>query len=349
MKYVIEEADLKQEKENIIALWERNLPLNPEDRYEWFYESNPTRVATCMIAKDIKEGQVVGSIALFPRRLSMNGKTIIAGIAGDFSVAQQHRVFGPALSMQDSVISCCDGEKFDVIYGIPNKQSEKVFLKKGYKLLGNVLEMTRPLSSYYFLKKRCAISVIVKIISKPVDIVCKLLSKESYLKCPDDLGTEILTSFDERFDNLWTRASNQFSIIGERNSTYLNWRFASSPHGNYRIFILSKRKNDELLGYIVFRICEDGVYIDDLLAIDMEARLDLLLSEFLRFQKRKGIQFVSISFMGSQIFVEKLQKFGFSIRSEDDKVIIYVPSDSEYSPYLLEKENWYLMHGDNDV
>jgi hypothetical protein len=47
--------------------------------------------------------------------------------------------------------------------------------------------------------------------------------------------------------------------------------------------------------------------------------------------------------------VKKLQEFGFSIRDKEGKLAIYVPLNSPLVSYLLEKENWYFMPGDNDI
>jgi hypothetical protein len=349
MRYIITKADLIKDKDNIIALWKRVFPSVPKERYHWIYESNPSGPATCWLAMSSEQNSVIGATTLFPRRILINGETFLAGIAGDFAVDKNYRGFGPALLLQKTAISYCNGKYFDVLYGFPNKQSELVHLRAGYKVLGDVLRMTRPLKSYYYLKKYIDIPIITKTVSKPIDLGMRILSKEGHYKRPNGYAFEILISFDERFDELWKKVSAQFPIIGERSSSYLHWRYIQSPHKDYHIFTLTKEEDRKILGYIVFHITENKVYIDDLLSIDMEETLDYLMSEFLIFQKKKGIDSVSISYTGKQVFIRKLKEYGFSIRDKKDRIIIYAQSNSQFLSNLLDIENWYLLPGDNDI
>jgi malonyl CoA-acyl carrier protein transacylase len=346
--YTIIPANLLENKQDIIALWKRNFQSVKEERYVWIYENNPLGPATCLLAKDMKQDSIVGATATFPRRVLINGKYYTAGLGGDFAVNKEHRVLAPALLLQNAAISNCNEGKFDFLYGFLNKESEAVNLMLGHKMF-DVLRMTKPLRSYYYLEKNLNFRAVAKMISKPIDLAIKIFSKETRYKRHDGLITEILSSFDGRFDKLWERVSTRFTIIGERSSSYLNWRYVRSPHNSHYIFALTGEDSRNLLGYIVFHIVKNRTNIDDILCLDMNETLDSLLPQFLLFQREEGIDSVSISYTGTQLFVKKLQEFGFSIRDKEGKVAIYVPSDSPVLSYVLEKENWYLMPGDNDI
>ncbi len=349
MKYSISEAFLDKDRSKIVSLWGKNVENMFEKRYSWIYENNPSGPATCLLLKDINENIIVGAMALFPRRVLINGKYLKAGIVGDFLVDEKHRVFGPALSLQKSAISKCDGEKFHILYGFPNEKSEAILLRAGYKMLGEGLSLSKPLKAHYYLKRYLDIPIITKMLSYPIDLALKLPLKESYYKGNKELLVETPASFDHRFDVFWDKVSTQFPIIGERSSSYLNWRYFQSPHHEHHVFALTRKDNRDLLGYAISHVIDNRTVIDDILCLDMNETLNSLLSEFLLFQRKEGIDSVSIKYKGSQMFIKRLQEFGFYTRNKEWKFAFYTPPDSPLMKCLLNQESWYLVAGDNDI
>lgn len=342
---MIIKADITKDKKEITDLWEKNFQDVPEKRYEWIYENNPAGAPSCWIAK--KDGEVVGSTALFPRRLFIKGQAVTGGIAGDFSVNKEVRGFGPALSLQRETLSNYLKDGFDILYGLPNKRSEGVLKRSGYSVIGDIMSLTRPLRSQYFLKKNLPLS-IAGIASKPLDLAMKIFARENFNVGYKEHSTEVLTSFDSRFDRLWKKSLPNFTIIGERSSSYLNWRFAQSPHNKYSVFIIKLAKADDILGYVIFSTTDKRVNIADILYQDGET-VDILLSKFLLLLRRKGIDSVSISLAGCHDLVKKLLQYGFSVRGREGKLLALFPKDSPYSHCITEIKNWHLMAGDNDI
>ncbi len=343
---MISKADLKRDKEDIIRLWERNFSNVPRERFDWIYENNPAGVPSCWLVK--KEGQVVGSIALFPRRLYINGQAVTAGIAGDLSVIRAFRLLGPAMSLLNEVSSSYIKEGFDLIYTLPNEKSVNIAKRSGYSVIGDILSLTRPLKSQYYLRKKIHYPIISKLLQKPVDFAMRIFAKENFFKHHKESSCEVLTSFDSRFDTLWEKALPNFAIIGERTSSYLNWRFVNSPHESYSIFIIKQVSNHDILGYIVFNTVKNRVKIADILSIDSNT-LDILLSEFILYSRRENIDSISIRLGGCSDMLRKLQSHGFSIRGNEGKLLGLFPPDSPFSKYFTDIKNWYLMDGDNDI
>lgn len=348
MPYKIILGNLLENREHIIDLWKRNFEGLPEERYRWIYEENPAGPATCLLAKDEGQEAIIGAYALFPRRVYVKGEFYTACCGGDFAVDKEHRVLAPALLLQDAVMSQIRERKFDFHFGVPNKVSEAMDQMLGLTMF-DVWRMTKPLKSHYYLKKHFDVPGISMIISRTIDFAAKKVSKETRYKRHDGFTIEILSSFDGRVDKLWQKVLTQLAIIGERSSTYLNWRYFRSPHFEHSVFALSGKGNGDILGYIVFHVVENRTNIDDMLCLDMNETLDFLVSEFLLFQREQGVDSVSISYGGTQLLVKKLQEFGFSIRDTEGKFVVDVPSDSPLLSCLLEKENWYFMPGDNDI
>jgi len=349
MNYLITSADLIKDRAKILALWKRNFPDLPEERYSWIYQNNPSGPAICWLALDTSSQSVVGSVALFPRRIFVNGKSVIAGIAGDYSVDKENRVFGPALQLQKRAICDYEGEGLDLIYGFPSKQSEAVHLRVGYKIVGEVRRLTKPLGSYYYLKKYFDIPVVTKAISKLTDTILKCMSRETFYRSKGEYVTGMQSSFDKRFDILWDMVKTRFAVIGERSSSFLNWRFVQCPHEEYRIFTLSDKESRDILGYVVFQMNENRVKIADLSFIDINQTIDSLLSEFIIFLRESGVDSVSISFVGNDFLMAKFREFGFSCRSSQGKVICYICNESLKDSLEENNENWLLFPGDSDI
>ena len=349
MTYSITAADLERDKQAILRIWKGNFPDVPEQRYSWMYENNPYGRAVCWLAKDTKDETVVGVTSLFLRRILIRGKYRMAGIAGDFAVDKEHRTFGPALALQKAAVSSCCQKGFDLLYGFPNKQAELMHQRAGYRFLGNLVRMTKPIRSQYYLKRYLKSQKAAYLLSKPVDFAMRLRSKENYYRRPETLSAEIVSTFDSRFDELWARASSRYALIGERESGYLNWRYTCSPHRKYTIFALMGKRDGTLIGYIVFYSTANKVHIADLLALDLEDVLDCLLSEFLLYQREKRVESVSIVYLGSELLTRRLEEYRFSIRDTESKVIVYADPGSPFLADVCDKDNWYLMEGDRDL
>lgn len=348
MPYTVFKADLKHNKEDIISLWKRNFPYISEERYPWIYENNPAGPASCWLLKETRQNKIVGMTAMFPRRIFCEGKPIHAAIAGDFVIDKEHRTLGPALLLQKAALLNGSGKLFSVLYGFPNKNSELVLLRAGYKILGEVHSLTKPLKSYYYLKKHASIPLVTKAFSFLLDFVLKISSKERYFK-NKEYELEELISFDQRFDRFWEEVWAQFPMIGERTCSYLNWRYTQSPYKNYQILALIQKRNSAVSGYIVYYIVDNIAHICDLLSLDMNEVLDSLLSGFLFYQGIRGVDAISFSFIGYNTLMEKLREYGFSIRESNNSAIIYPMSDSGVTKDLFDRRHWYLTSGDNDI
>ncbi|GAG47926.1 unnamed protein product, partial [marine sediment metagenome] len=173
-------ANIDQEKGNIITFWKKNFPRWPADKFSWFYQKNPYGCASCWINKDIETNMIIGSTAIFPRKVNIKAELLLGGITGDFGVSEKYRTLGPALSLQRANIAACKEDQFDFLYGYPNKKSQPVQLRAGFKVVGGAYRMVRILRSDDYINRHINQAMLSKIISKPVDILQKVFSKESY-------------------------------------------------------------------------------------------------------------------------------------------------------------------------
>ncbi len=348
MSHSIFKADLEKYKEEILHFWKNNFASWQQEKYSWFYENNPYGVAACWIAKETEKNMVIGSTAVFPRRFLIEGKYVLGGITGDFAMDKNYRFLGPALQLQKATLTASNENPFNFLYGYPNDRSEPVQRRVGFKIVGSTYRLVKVLKSNFYAGRYFTLPIIGKLFSRSVDLMLKALSKETYYIKRRNFNFELLTNFDERFDDLWKKASHHYTIIGERTSEFLNWRFTQCPYRKYRIFVLTQKGTEEIIGYVVYCVTKNSVRIVDLLAVDMDRYIDALLSKFLLFQRRKGIDSVSIIYLGNEDLVNKLKKYKFYLRENERKIVAYIDSRSPISSCLLNKKNWYLTEADND-
>ncbi len=345
-KYTIQIADTDKKKHDVLAFWAINFPRWPQNKFPWFYESNPYGKATIWMGIDNESEKVIGSIAIFPRAIYIEGKKYMAGIKGDLGVHVDHRKKGPAQLFQDNILATYKND-FDILYGFPNQRSEKAMIQKGYETLGNAAWMVKIIDSSKKYHNLLKIKPLAMLFSLPTNWWLKLSSKENKYKTTDKFSTEVITRFDERFDKLWEKGHAHHCIIGERSSAFLNWRFAECPYRDYLAFTLSDNSN--VVGYIVYQITDNSVNIADIFAINKDQMLDNLLAEFLLYLREKKITIVSMVYFGDNHLIKKLQEFKFFNRSESRRFMIH-RGDKESVPKVLGDGNqWYFVEGDNDI
>jgi len=347
-KYTILEANAKTDKENIYPVLERNLNLMTPQRYEWNYNSCPYGNARCWIVEHQKSSSIIGSSALFPRKMLNNGESFYAAIAGDFAVDKKYRAYGPALKIIKEIKSKLKDSKFKFIYGVPNELSRTLFLKLGYAEIGDFDRYVKILKTEYKSNKYISKCLRIKLLSGLAEIFIKTFSREKRYKKTHDYSIETPDSFDERFDLFWKKVSKQYNIIGERTSNFLNWRYKQSSMHKYKIFCISEN-NKDITGYIVHYFEENMCHIVDMLYKKSEKIIESLLAEFALYIRRKGIGSISVYYIGDVLLRDKLKEFNFHIVKKEDKIIIiYCPNLSSES-YLLDKKNWHFFEGDNDI
>lgn len=346
MNYVVSEPGVAGERDAIVALWNRNLPMATAERYRWLYETGPS--VSWLATTDA--GQTVGATGLMRRTMKLGDRICRVGQAIDLNVDHEHRTIGPALKLQRALTGSLAKQDMPLVYAIPSPQADGVMRRIGYKLLGTVDRWTKPLRSEYKLRNYVKFALPAKAAGFVVDRALKWGSAERLHRTPPGCRVEIVERFDARFDDLWQAASREFSIIGERNAAYLNWRYEECPDALYRAFCLVDKTN-RLLGYLVFYVDAQGfAWISDLLFAD-PAVLDALLAEFVRYQRSQPVKAIHFTYFGTRIVTDCMQRFGFLKRHSDRRLYAYLAqggADSDQAA-ILNRENWFLTKADSDT
>jgi hypothetical protein len=162
---------------------------------------------------------------------------------------------------------------------------------------------------------------------------------------------ERFTHFDARWDELFRRVSGDYRLLVERDSRYLEWRYAqcpSSPEGEYSLWAVFRRLR--LTGWSVFRQRGERLAWGDALFDPRDpAALPLLLAHVLAAPEHRSAELVE-TWVSSRPawWSERVRALGFESRPEPQELgLVFVP-------FLIDPEEDFRAHlyytmGDSDL
>ena len=242
-----------------------------EKLHKWLYELNPAKDPKKFNGWVFEDGKIFGYVSGMPCLIKIQNKNYRAIIAQNTSVHQQHQGKGIGKKLYRQLFK--DGDIF-LALSMTN-QSHYMLLKEGcldicadylatYNIVSKKTRLKQLLSSLKRRNMRLMINVF-KIIFNEVKII-------------NHSGISLIEiyNFNEKFDDLWKRASKSIPILTIRNRAYLNWRYIKSPTN---FVIIAAEKLDLIKGYIVLDVSKDtyGTIVDFLVCPEDNQILKCLL------------------------------------------------------------------------
>jgi hypothetical protein len=336
VSYTVERVDWKEHGPEVSAVLTDCFPDVPAARYAWLHEHNPAGAGAVWLARDAG-GRPVGTAAVHARKIVVDGRVYLAGLATNFAVEPQARAFGPALALQRAVVAACEAGEFAFIYGFPNRAAKSVFERLGYSP-GRTRRLARLLRSRPYLERAGRTATVL---AGPLDVVMRLAARESWSRRGARL--EPVAAFDGAYDRFWDRVRAGHSVVAERDAEFMNWRYADWPSRRYDLAVL--RRGREIAATVVSYAIDDVVYIAELFALDRPA-LDAALAPFLRAHRRTGASAVSIILLGDMPWAGRLGTYGFRLRDCERSLMIHVPAGSPLRSLVPRVDRWTLFEGD---
>lgn len=341
MTFTIERVEWKDHGDEVAAVLAKAFPAVPAARYAWLHERNPAGPGAVWLAR-APGGRPVGTAALHARRILVDGRPYLAGLATNFAVVPGARGFGPALALQRAVVAACEDGEFDFIYGFPNRAARAVFERTGYSP-GRTRRLARLLRSRPYLQRAVPAASIAPLLAGPLDLALQALAPETYRRPLRGTRVETVERFEGWFDRFWLQVREAYPIVGDRDVPYMNWRYVGSPSRRYDVTLL--RRGGDVAATAVSYVVGDVVYIAELFALDREA-FDGLLAPLLRARRRAGACAVSLILLGDVDFAGRLARYRFFLRDVDRSMVLYVPAASPLRSLVDRVDRATLFEGD---
>lgn len=359
MRFEVRPFDPSSHREGLVALWKDNLytaapgrPQLMDRRFEWLYQQNPEGPAKTWVAQPGDNHVLAGCASLYPRIVSYAGREVLVGTGCDFAVGKEHRVFGPALSLQRSLVGGSLAEGFQFLLVWPDKASIGLFRRVGYTTLGETerwVKVLRPERYAEDINNSKLVVMISRMASKGLEVVDQAF-RAPYLRELWGTRTEVLDRPDARFDALWSEARQSYLLCEAKTASYLSWRYCQKPLQPNRFFCLFD-KNDSLLGYVVFTVEDNVACVEDLFARDAGRMTECLLVEFIQTMHNEGMTAISVVFLWNEQLAAQLKRLFFLRREQLNPLLVYFDPEApaQLREGVLSSRDWLLFDGGMDI
>jgi len=339
-KFKIIQKDPTPYKQQILQMWEENLPGTPPGRFDWLNRGNPAGAAIWFFAFEEKTGELAGAISIMPKEVFLNGDKIRAGILGDLMVVPKYRVFGPVLQLAKTATKSLYEMGFRFIYTVPNPASKKIMERVGFMDIGVLQSMVRPTRVTYYLEKYVP-PFLARVAAVFVEQGLRLLSRDTYI-FPKGVFGEV-SEFDESFDRLWDKKikNNESGMIGDHSSLYLTWRYLRNPQYKFRILTYKKDQVEDLSSYIIFYIENDKLCIHDIFAFDKSC-INAILKKIVDIARENKYHGVYIGILENNPLKTILKSFNFM--DTKDNAFVSILGD-----YRLLGDKWFFFEGERNI
>ncbi len=160
--YTAARIDPEAHRPTLGRLWRDNLAPQGvsdelvEQRMRWFLNENPAGPTRTWMGFQGPDREVIGSGSFYMRDTVLAGRTLKAGILGDFAVDRAHRIAGAAMSIQREIARAAREAGVDFLYAFPNRAAFPIFQRAGYKKIGESTMWVKPLTAAYKVEELAA-------------------------------------------------------------------------------------------------------------------------------------------------------------------------------------------------
>ena len=271
-------------------------------------------------------------------------------IAGDLFVRSEHRRAGPALQLKRAVVEGAWERGIDFLYGFPNQASEPVLRRVGYKPLGARTRYVRVLRAAPRLAAMPGGRVWGPVAGPIADQVMASVDRIAAAATVFRGVGRPLESIDGRFDDLWGDSAGAVPMLGERDVSYLRWRYGAGgvAHG---FFGLVERKSDRLCAALVYRAQGLNTEIRDVIPGRESAGRTALLGSFAIWARAQGAASLTLVGLWSEGLERTLSLARLGFVRRPDPLRVYVlpsPKLGDAGPALLDASRWMLLQSDDD-
>lgn len=351
-RWTIEEVRPAELREALIDFfWEqRHWPYATRDDYarawDWRQASLGDEPARVWIARAAPSGEILGHIAVYPRRFMFRGRELRVAVPGNFLVREDHRntLIGPRLAAGLRRL-VTDGE-FDVVLAYANPAAHQMFTRLGFRELGRLHEYLDVRRSGSILRRYASPAVIAAPLIDAVLAVRRWFLSHGRASVRGWQARLLTADEVEQLDRShWTDIEDR--IAPAATGDFLAGRFLRAPFSDYRIVGVFDRDGAAQALVSVnarrrIRVCECAV---NPLVIDSPTAIAIALRAL------PNSQAVLVPVLPACRMASELERAGYMAREPHDPVAArtrwsaYWRDDHPLASELADPTRWALLFG----
>lgn len=345
----VESGEIGEYRDTILGLWRANLKRGSDERFAWLYTRNPKVKTVTWLAQDTTTGKFVGCNSVYVRTVSLNGALLQMGTAVDFAVNKEHRVFGPALQLQKTIVADSAVVGVDFLLAWPNVAGKGVFLRAGYEPLAEVLSFVKPLRTAEKLQQLVKHELCARFAGSVFDACLCFQNFILGAAKPRGWSVRFYCSGEAVFGRYVTEFREAPQALMHRDGAFLDWRYSRFPVSPYEVCVLCDGSG-RTRSVIVFS-CERHVAIVSDLMFDGHDSLGCIVSSFTAYMRRRGMKTISLIALHNGLFEKRLRAVGFW-RTSTERPCLFFAHSPEVKRTLVASvlhDEWRVMDGDLDL
>ncbi len=353
MSIIIRAADLQRDRQAMMDCLLRNREryepnANFVRRFDWAYCENPHGLGKIWLAVETAGDRVIGFTSAFPRKVIVNGETLVGWNCADFSIDKEYRTLGVAIKLRRAAKDCVDRGEFAFLYAHPNDRMRVVHEKVGHHAIGKMVRYAALLRLDRITGFLLGNHFLSKALAGVANPFLRLLTSGGSGDGTYRFRLVQEERFGPEYDRLFEKVKLQHSVIGSRDTAYLNWRFLGNPLHRARSFRMEVE--GELKGYVLYFEGRGVAHVADLLVDGKSEEMRALMAGLIYHLRKTGFSTISLRLHNMNPVLAQAQQLGFRYRNDaTSTVIAYAPPASPHAGVLLEGKNWFMTVGDRDI
>lgn len=321
--------------------------------YEWKISKNPYQEGHIYL--ESRDGIVVGSTTVTPKRIHSFGKTIIGAEIGDSYTHPNYRRQGIFSRAVNECTGYATSHGIDFLYATPTAQSDSLLgfkEKLGYppcehsklKLMTKYVHLL-PVHNAIF--RKYGKNIVTRMLACMYFYFITFRYRIS--KQVSTISITRANQFPEELDGLWGAKRDDYAFYVIRDHTYLHWRFIQNPD-EYIVFLAEL--GGLCVGYLVAKLSKVEEYCVGTLCdfATEKDRCDVfsaLLSKAQETLVECGAHYIQVICVDKSPYYATLCRAGYG--SRDDRPVV-VFSGTAIGKQVLQKDaRWYFTIADSDI
>ncbi len=344
MSVILRAGDLDRDAAPLLRLLQEQLSGAIDlPRFDWLYRKCPHGNAQVWLAAEADSGRLVGSAAVFPRKINLPRGEGKGYVLGDFCVSADQRSLGLAIRLQRKCLETVQDGTFSAGFDLPSRTMLAVYRRLGLVPGAQMIRMVKLLRADRKIASKIRNQTVSRALSEAANALLALKSGSNRMKSGMNIHPQEGRCSQE-YTDLAREVGGQLGTCVNRSAEYLNWRYFDHPQNKYE-FLVAKQLG-KLSGYLVFHQDSSRAIISDWFGRERpEIRMDLIrgLAAFL---KQRGCESIQASILASHPYLGELKDLGFHARDSSPVMCMWQAGRKPGSEDG--NENWLLMDGDRE-